>query len=70
MQQWLYLIPVVGALLTLTANIISLATALIVRRDAAQTRKPIPSHPCSPGSATSAEGEAASVTGDAQPTHR
>lgn len=44
MQQWLDLIPVVGALLTLAANVINLTTALVVRRDAAQVRGTTPSH--------------------------
>ena len=55
MQQWLYVIPIVGTLLSLTADIISLATTLIVRRDAARAREPIPSHLRTQESANGAE---------------
>ncbi len=71
MQQWLDLIPIVGTLLTLTADIISLATALIVRRDA-QARETTPSHPRALEYVIRAEpGEAApTAEHDGRPAHR
>jgi hypothetical protein len=44
MQLWLDLIPAVGALLTLTANLINLTIALTARRNSNQVRKQTASH--------------------------
>jgi hypothetical protein len=52
MQQWLDLIAIVGAVLNLAADVINLADALFIRRDAAQVRKATPSHARSTESVT------------------
>ncbi len=71
MQQWLDLIPIAGTLLNLAADMINLATALIIGRDAAQARKTTPSHPRATESAILAEpGEAAPIASDGQPADR
>jgi hypothetical protein len=72
MQQWLDLIPIADTLLNLAADIITLATALVIRRDAAQARKTTLSHPRATESAILTEpGEAApTAQHDGQPAHR
>jgi hypothetical protein len=70
MQQWLDLIPIVVMLLNLAVDIINLATALIVRRDAAQARKTTPRHLRATESAILAEPGEAAPTAYEQPAYR
>jgi len=44
MQQWLDLIAIAGAVLNLAADVINLADALFIRRDATQVRRATPGH--------------------------
>jgi hypothetical protein len=46
MQQWLNLIPIVGALVNLIADITNLTIAVIIRHDTAHARK-MTAGPCS-----------------------
>jgi hypothetical protein len=62
MQQWLDLVAIVGAVLNLATDVINLADALIIRRDAAQVRKTTLSHAQST--------ESAILAGQTNPDHR